>query len=328
MTISQMERILLVAKLGNVTEAARRLYISQPSLSQTITIVESELGTPIFDRKSQPLKLTPAGEIYIATAQRILHMNRNMIETIKNIQQGIAGTIGLGISIRRTYLIITKVISEFQQTFPYVSLKLSDGKPADYERWLLRGDIDLAVTNIPPINTSIGCYNLKPELYYLVVNKHSEFARRLDHICERAGKRDTPVSIKEVSDAPFIVLGDSHNSRTTLNCILQEAGISPRFIIETQTTEVSLQLVAKNAGITLAPMIYPNGRNTMYENDDLAFYHIDSCYESRHMYLLHGSVDSLTPAHYQLMYLILQYFSEEGTLSAQIARLKREQQDG
>ena len=141
-------------------------------------------------------------------------------------------------------------ISEFQQTFPYVSLKLSDGKPADYERWLLRGDIDLAVTNIPPINTSVGCYNLKPELYYLAVNKHSEFARRLNHICERTGKRDTPVSIKEVSDAPFIVLGDSHNSRTTLNCSLQEAGISPRFIIESQTTEVSLQLVAKNAGIT------------------------------------------------------------------------------
>ena len=326
MTITQMERIMLVAKLGNVTEAARRLYISQPSLSQTISLVETELGTPIFDRKAQPLKLTPAGEIYIATVQRILYMNSSMLESVKNIQRGVSGTIGVGISIRRTYLMLTQIIQEFQHAFPFVSLKLSDGKPADYERWLLRGDIELAITNIPPVNSNIGCYSLKPELYYLVVNRYNPLAQRLNALCEKASRRDYPIPIKEVADAHFIVLGNSHNSRLTLSQILQEAGITPRFIIESQTTEVSLQLVSKNAGITLAPMIYPNGQDIAYEDRDLSFYRIASCYESRHMYLLHGSIDSLTPAHYKFMQLILQYFSDEEKLPDALEQLARERQ--
>ena len=65
MNLSQLERIVMVAKSGNITDVAQKLYISQPALSQTISTVEDEIGAPIFDRRAQPLKLTPEGEYFI-----------------------------------------------------------------------------------------------------------------------------------------------------------------------------------------------------------------------------------------------------------------------
>ena len=48
MNLTQMERILMVAKSGNLTDVAQKLFISQPALSQTLATVEEEIGAPIF----------------------------------------------------------------------------------------------------------------------------------------------------------------------------------------------------------------------------------------------------------------------------------------
>ena len=92
MNLSQLERIVMVAKSGNITDVAQKLYISQPALSQTISTVEDEIGAPIFDRRAQPLKLTPEGEYFIHAARDILRANESMLQNIRNVRVVNVGT--------------------------------------------------------------------------------------------------------------------------------------------------------------------------------------------------------------------------------------------
>ena len=71
MNEKHMQYILAVLKEGSFTAAARKLYISQPSLSQAIKAAETSLGAAIFDRSTDPVSLTPAGRLYVEAADQI-----------------------------------------------------------------------------------------------------------------------------------------------------------------------------------------------------------------------------------------------------------------
>ena len=69
MNIKHAQYMLTVLQEGNITNAAKKLYISQPSLSQMIKLVENNLGTPIFNRSTDPITLTYAGQRYMDAAR-------------------------------------------------------------------------------------------------------------------------------------------------------------------------------------------------------------------------------------------------------------------
>ena len=74
----QIEYILAVLREGSITAASKKLYLSQPALSQAIKQAETDLGVALFDRSTDPISLTYAGQRYVEAAQRILDIDRNL----------------------------------------------------------------------------------------------------------------------------------------------------------------------------------------------------------------------------------------------------------
>ena len=83
--------ITTIAKEQSFSKAAQKLFIAQPSLSLMVKALESELGTPLFDRSSKPIRLTEAGQEYIRAAgqiQEIEHAYSEYIVALNNLDTG------------------------------------------------------------------------------------------------------------------------------------------------------------------------------------------------------------------------------------------------
>ncbi|MEG0565860.1 MAG: LysR family transcriptional regulator, partial [Hungatella sp.] len=101
MNTKHAQYMLTVLQEGNITNAAKKLYVSQPSLSQMIKLVETNLGAPIFNRNTDPITLTFAGQKYIESAKQVLTINSNLQREIEEITHEDYGKIRLGIPVQR-----------------------------------------------------------------------------------------------------------------------------------------------------------------------------------------------------------------------------------
>ena len=113
MNLKQLQYIQEIAKEGSITAAAHNLYISQPSLSQMLRQVEQELGATLFERSSQPMRPTPAGERYLQTADTILTAYEQLETEIQGLKDENSGRLRLGISMQRSVHLLPKVLPLF-----------------------------------------------------------------------------------------------------------------------------------------------------------------------------------------------------------------------
>lgn len=311
MNLTQMERILMVAKSGNITDVAQKLFISQPALSQTLAIVEEEIGAPIFDRRAQPMKLTPEGEYFVRAAHDILRTNQTMLQDIRNVKSGARGKIIIGSSIPRCRSIWSHLLPVMVERYPNVTLNFADGVSADFERKILNGSLDFALSNSPPNSTRIGCYLLNEERYYLVANRHSPFAQKLDSIRLSANNPGLPFSLKLAKDERFILLDPQRNSRIAFNHMVREVGFTPCIAIEAYNSDIALEYTEANLGLSLVPHVVQNNVPFQYQTSTLSYFVLDSKYSVRDLYLFYDTDRSLTYAQQYLLDLTLKNFAPD-----------------
>ena len=118
MTSKELLYIKTVAEEGSISIAAKKLYMSQPSLSQSLKRIETNLSSELFIRKSGGLKLTLAGEKYYKAASKILKIYENMQMEISDINNLKMGKLSLGITGHLGRLILPDVISNFKKDYP------------------------------------------------------------------------------------------------------------------------------------------------------------------------------------------------------------------
>ena len=170
MNLKQALYIRTVAQEGSVTQAAKKLYVSQPSLSQMIRQVESEYGVTLFDRTVSPLRLTYAGQKYLEAANVMLSVNDRLENELREIRQENSGLLRLGISVQRAIQILPVALPWFTMQYPKVSIDLREEGSARLEELLEAGEIDLALA-------AVRSEGLKPQI--LLETDSLEVAKRV-----------------------------------------------------------------------------------------------------------------------------------------------------
>lgn len=112
--------IYTVYRLKSVSLAAQELFISQPALSRAIKKAETELGAPIFNRKTLPFSLTAEGKVYIDAIEKMLQLERNALEKVSDIQHMQGGTLRIATSTHLSFHAIPKILKAFQEQHPQV----------------------------------------------------------------------------------------------------------------------------------------------------------------------------------------------------------------
>lgn len=248
MTDRQLKYLVILAEEGNMTAAAQKLFVSQPSLSSLLCHVERELGTELFNRGSNSLTLTPAGESYVEAARKILSIKREMENQISDITSAQRSTLQIGCGAQLSAILYPIILPEFIRTHPDVTLKLVENHFVNLCTQLARGELDLIVANRSVEDKTIDSRLLYREEIGLLAHHSISFQ------AERDAVHNNPVvQIEELKQLPFILVKQGQNLRTAIDDFFAVHNITPHIILETNNWDTCYRMVAQNIGFTIVP---------------------------------------------------------------------------
>lgn len=147
MTFNQIKYFITVAECLSFTEAAKRLFITQPALSRQISAIEEELKTPLFLRDKKRLKLTPGGMVLYSKFPKLQEEYNEIIEEAQNANKGYKGFLRMGIlDVYDVNDRLSAVLEAFERKYPDIHLTLERFSLGNLPEKLYEGHLDLIVT--------------------------------------------------------------------------------------------------------------------------------------------------------------------------------------
>ena len=143
--LKEMEYVYAVYQEQSFSKAARKLYLSQPALSAAVRKAEAEIHTPIFDRSTNPIRLTAAGEYYIDAVKRILDIRQEMETYFDALDGERRETVRVGSASFFCAHVLPAVVEEFQRQYPSWRVSLLEANVQDLRQCLQSGVIDLSL---------------------------------------------------------------------------------------------------------------------------------------------------------------------------------------
>ena len=146
---------ITAAELESLTEAAKKLYVSQPAISQAIRKLEEELNVKLFIRnKRSTLKLTDAGRDILAIAYRMADLENKLYQRAYEENHLMGGMIRIASVPIGMSLILSRVLPIFKKQFPHVQIELLEGSPFEVKNMVLNFQADIGITTSPYLGLS------------------------------------------------------------------------------------------------------------------------------------------------------------------------------
>lgn len=176
MELYQLSSFVTIARIGNMTRAAAAMHISLSALSSQITLLEDEMGFPLFTRKPRGMELTGKGKALLEYASRALHAADEVKRQALRMREEYVGTLCLGMNTDPGFLKITSLNREFATALPRVEMTYTPTQTLQTVELLRAGTIDLGfsydtlsgkgITSVPLIMVPIRIvipYSLLPD---------------------------------------------------------------------------------------------------------------------------------------------------------------------
>lgn len=237
MNVRQALYIRTIAEEKGVTAAAKKLHISQPSLSQMLRQIEEEAGTPLFERGTQVFHPTYAGERYLHAAEVILNTNEILENELREIRGEERGRLRLGISVQRSIQLLPKVLPEFTRLYPKVEFRLREAGSAHLEQMVQSGQVDLALASVEPASPQLEYRLIHRERIGILTGPGSPLAQRVPS--------GSSIPLSEAMDAPFVTLRSGHSARIVQERLFREQGLHPQVFLETDIMEAARQIAVR-----------------------------------------------------------------------------------
>ncbi|MGY6089463.1 LysR family transcriptional regulator [Avibacterium paragallinarum] len=238
--LRHLKTLLALKETGSVSLAAKRIYLTQSALSHQIKLLEDQYGLPLFERKSQPLRFTAAGERLIKLANEIFPKVVEAERDLSRVKQGEAGELRIAVECHTCFDWLMPAMDSFRQNWPLVELDIVSGFHTDTVGLLLSHRADWAV--VSEIEETAGIVH-KPLFSYEMVG-----------LCAK----DHPLASKEIwqaedfLDQTLITYPVPDDMLDLLKTVLNPKGINPT----RRTSELTIaiiQLVASKRGVAALP---------------------------------------------------------------------------
>ena len=246
MDVKYLNYIVTLAKKKNMTKAAEELFVSQSSLSQYLSKLEQEIGTPLFIRAKGELTLTPAGELYIEAAQEVIRIQKGLYHNIRNLNNNTHITIG--VTSQFGLRMLTEIIPKFKQSFPNVTIEISEKSVPEVTHLILEEYIDfalMAINTVEPFSPEQVSILRSEEVFFAIPTEHPYHKKNLDQ----------PIPISELPEFfnsdNFLLPRKGSTLRFLSDQIFSLSQYTPNTMCETNSIIATRSMVAMGIGVTL-----------------------------------------------------------------------------
>ena len=303
----EMEYIYEMYRQGNIMTAAEKLYISQPALSMSIRKVEKELGMPLFDRSSRPMRLTEAGKIYIESVEKMRWLEREMEDRLAGLSELKSGVLRIGGSHYINTVILACVLTKFHQRYPGVRVELVEESSAALAEMLRRHQIDLTLSCNEMFMQEFTKYPAFCDHVLIAVPAGDPVNQKAaDHMLSAAdiiaGKHlsahSVAVSPGVFENLSFILLEPGNNLYARAKQMFSDAGVDPQVALSLSQLSTAYHMAAAGFAATLTC-----DRMVTSPDVPLCFYLPDSPLSERTFHFITPSGSYVTHAAQELIRL-------------------------
>ena len=235
---------LAVAETESISNAAKKLYVTQPAISRNIKELENILKVKLFIRKSRGVVLTQEGEkllFYVKKAFNSIYSGERMISSSVNMD---VGEIKIGVPSHIGSAILTDCITQFNKQYPNIKFVICNKGSHEIMEMLDSKELDMIIDSYPIAGSKdlIDTYNLIELNNCFIANK--SFSELL---------KEMPLSIKRLKELPLILPINGSTTRTVLEEQLNFNYDSFNPIIEVYSSELLIDFVKNGIGIGYCP---------------------------------------------------------------------------
>lgn len=270
MDFHQLEYVIAISEEKSISKAAKRLYISQPSLSQYIIRLENNLGVKLFDRTASSINLTFAGEQYLKTAKSILSLNKQLEMELSDIAGSKKGRLTIGIPNQAGRHILPLILPQFHRRFSQIEIDIEEDVTMQLEEMLINGKIDIAILNLPIQHDKFLYETISVERIFLVAPENHSICSRVE------SESQHELNFSCLQNENFIISKQGQRMRLIEDEIFQRAQFKPKIILEIENLDTAHRIAAAGMGFTFVPenviwLLNTNKYDNYFLVDDITF---------------------------------------------------------
>lgn len=238
MELTQLQYYRTVARIQNITQAAKVLHISQPALSRAISRLEEELEVSLFERSGNRITLSPYGITFLNRVDHIFKELDSGIEEVHAMQGDEHGTVNFAAF---TSGLVSDPMCRLLSEYPNIHLNHMTMNHASIKEGVERGSIDIALTLFPIESTLIQWVPTTRDELIALVN------------CDNPISRQTCLELTDIKDEKLAIVASDFGIRDLLEGFCMVAGFSPSVSYMGVDGEMAMSLVRRNACIFILP---------------------------------------------------------------------------
>jgi LysR family transcriptional regulator, low CO2-responsive transcriptional regulator len=237
--LQKIETFLCAAETLNLSEAAKQLHLSQPTVSHHIKTLEQELKAELFERSNTGLRLTEAGRLLLPWARRLLHDTADLQSMMSSLQD-VAGDLRIACSTTAGKYILPQLAARFRQRYPGIQVQIPACASEKVSLDLLDGDAHLGVMSREAGNPNLEIQEFFHDIITLIVPANHRWANR------------TSIEPTELLEEPLIMREPTSGTRRVVLEELAKHDISLEdlnIFMELGNAEAIVRTVAAGYGV-------------------------------------------------------------------------------
>ena len=239
MDVKQLKYFRAIVTEGTISGAAKQLYMTQPSVSQQLHLLEKELGVQLFDRSSRRMTLTEAGRLLNARAEQVLDFLHSTATEVKELNDGHKGTLMIGTIASAGVTLLPKFLRDYNDKYPNIKIQLFEGDTPRILDLLHKGIIEIGIVRTIYDPQHYERIDLRPDPFILAMSPKWD----LD-------QGSSSITVKELAGKP-ILLHRSNEAMFVDHC--QKFNFLPNILCKGDDIRTLLVLAHEGAGMALVP---------------------------------------------------------------------------